>query len=309
MEQVRCNYCGSDSYRERFELPDYMLGTPGRTTLVECRNCGLVYQNPRMTQSELEAHYPPAYDSFQPPAPDASTSLASRLRRYGQRKRVRIATAQEKSAGRLLDIGCASGAFLASLPSGWEGHGVETNRQAAETGRRAGLTIFHGSLEQAEFPEAYFDVVTLWDALEHLPDPAGSLREIHRILKPKGTVIVRVPNLSSWEASFFGRYWAGLDAPRHLYVFEIATLRKMLVKTGFSPGEMAPGIGLYPAFLLSVRFWLRGDPSRKRGLGWLLSILENPVTRALASPWFFWLGHTRLAGWVVLKAKKAHKDG
>jgi SAM-dependent methyltransferase len=185
---------------------------------------------------------------------------------------------------------------------------VETNQGAVEIGRRAGLNIFRGTLEAANYPDHHFDAVTLWDVLEHLPDPAGSLAEIHRVLQPDGVVIIRVPNHASWEARIFGRFWAGLDAPRHLFVFDIESLQKMLVKSGFSPGRRAGSVGLYPAFLLSIQFWMLGHPGRAARLQAVMKLLENPVTRLLAAPWFYGIGKTRWAAWVVLAASKHKAD-
>ncbi len=291
MEHVACNLCGSADARLLYELPDYLLGRPqARASLVRCIVCGLIYQSPRPSPEEMVAHYPPEYDSYHPETADGPGSwLLRRAVQYGLDKRARYVT-RRAGGGRLLDIGCSTGLFLNRMKThgSWELYGVEINRQAAETARQQyGLEVFVGTLEQAGYPDESFDAITLWDVFEHLHDPLRSLHEIHRILKPDGVLVLRVPNGASWDARLFGPHWAGLDAPRHLYVFTPETLRRMLAEAGFAVDELSCRIGSYPTFVLSVRFWLgaRGVSARKQRA--LLKALQHPVARLLSAPLFF----------------------
>ena len=290
METTTCNYCGSADAALLHTIPDLLLDRPEVITrLVRCRVCGLVYQNPRPTIAEMAAHYPPEYDSYDRD-PDArkASPLMQRVVRYGTEKRIRAVTARV-ATGRLLDVGCATGNFLLGMQrqGGWTLTGVEISPHAAEIARGHGLAVVTGTLESAQFPDAAFDAVTLWDVFEHLHDPAGTLAEIHRVLAPGGVLVLRVPNMDSWEAGLFGSHWAGLDAPRHTYVFNRGILRKLLSRAGFTRIEMKSNIGGYPTFVLSVRFWMtaRGTPPARRAR--IERLLLHPIARLLAAPFFF----------------------
>jgi SAM-dependent methyltransferase len=142
---------------------------------------------------------------------------------------------RRRAGGRVLDIGCGSGGYLAILAElGWKCSGVETGAKSRAYAQTVlGLDVREGPLEACGFPDASFDVVTLWHVIEHLPDPRATLREIRRVLKPDGLLLLRTPNVESWEASLFRGNWYGLDAPRHLYLFSPATLELLLRQCGF----------------------------------------------------------------------------
>jgi len=287
METTVCNLCGSPEAAVVYHLSDYLLEKPDvQATLVRCQNCGLVYQNPRPTLSEMGAHYPPEYDSYNPDGGEKASWLMRRLVQYGLDKRVRFVT-RAVEGGRLLDVGCATGLFLRAVPSDrFQVQGVEVSPHAAEIARRLGLDVFTGTLEQAAFPAASFDAVTLWDVLEHLHDPLASLQEITRILKPGGALIFRVPHGGSWDARLFGRYWAGLDTPRHLYVFDRQTLIALLAKAGLQIESESCAIGSYPTFVLSVRFWMAGRGWSAARRGKIARLLNGPLARLASAPFF-----------------------
>ena len=296
METVPCNLCGADAADPRFTLPDLLLEREDVVaTLVQCRQCGLVYQNPRPALAEMGAHYPPEYEPYATNAGGKQASwLLRRAIEYGIRKRCRFVTRHKKEGGRLLDVGCATGVFLRGMqrtPGNWELHGVEISEHAARIARRhSGLHVHLGTLEEAAFPDAYFDAVTMWDVLEHLHNPAASLREIERILKPDGVIVIRVPNAASWGARLFGPYWAGLDAPRHLYLFSPRTLSRLLQRTGFRVVHQTSGSGSYLTFLLSLRFWMVARRVRRSVRQGVLNALYHPVMRLLTVPLFYMEG-------------------
>jgi len=298
METTLCNLCGSEKSRLRYQLTDLLLDRPEvHSQLVECVECGLVYQNPRPTLAEMLAHYPPDYECYDTLPKINPSSWLRRAIRYGMDKRCRVVR-RARSHGSLLDVGCASGEFLHAMQQypGWTLRGVELNDYAAEIARRAyGLDVATGTLEDARFPDCSFDVVTLWDVLEHLHDPLASLKEIQRILKPGGALVARVPNADSWDARLFGPAWAGLEPPRHLYVFGQATLRRAFEKAGLRIKELNCAIGGYPTFVMSVGFWLktRQTPTQQRQR--ILRGLSHPIARLVTAP-FYWLYSLGLRG-------------
>lgn len=178
----------------------------------------------------MARHYPDfAHSGSRPPeaTPDA---FRWRLGQIERRKR----------GGRLLDVGCGDGRFLAgALQRGWDAHGVDTSPGAIRSARRElGGRAVLTTLLKASYPAEHFDVVSLFEVLEHLPDVLGHLREIRRILKPEGLVCLSVPNFASLERTVFRRWWAGLDAPRHLQQFTPESLRFFLETSGFAVLEL-----------------------------------------------------------------------
>ncbi|MBE0410916.1 MAG: class I SAM-dependent methyltransferase [Anaerolineales bacterium] len=312
MQTLMCNLCHSNDFELLYKLPDLLLQREQViSTFVRCKQCGLVLQNPRPNIEEMSFHYPPEYDSYTTALNNNQTPwLLQKAYRYGIEKRGRIVRNHKKS-GRLLDIGCATGVFLAGMKvhPEWELIGVEINKQAAEIAREQNqLNVVHGTLEDAGFPSEFFDAVTMWDVLEHLHDPSSSLKEIHRILKPDGVLVFRVPNLNSWDAKLFGAAWAGLDAPRHLYVFDPQTLSSLLAKNNFEIHKMGCNIGSYPTFLLSLRFWLlaKGIPESIRMT--VLKILHHPIMRVISSPLFFVYGLGLRGPLITVVATKREVD-
>lgn len=138
--------------------------------------------------------------------------------------------------GRLLDIGCNIGMFLiASRSAGFDVCGVELNRDCAEYARASfGLDVRSVRLEDAGFPPASFDVVTMYDVLEHVPDLRGMLASIRGILKPGGLLVVQSPNLDSVMADMTKSAWSWLSPPDHLYHFTPDSLSALLDHAGYA---------------------------------------------------------------------------
>jgi ubiquinone/menaquinone biosynthesis C-methylase UbiE len=140
--------------------------------------------------------------------------------------------------GRLLDVGCGNGEWMAwirnNLP-GWEVEGSEVNvHAAAQAQAQPGSMVHLGQLEELGLPDSHYDMVSFWHSLEHLPSPATAVREAHRVLRPGGWLGIEVPNIDSWEARAFGSDWYHLAVPFHLYHFSPRTLARLLTQAGFS---------------------------------------------------------------------------
>ena len=142
--------------------------------------------------------------------------------------------------GRILDVGCGSGAFLLALAeAGWECHGVEPDAGAVRAAYEAGLYgVRAGDLTDAGFDAGSFDVVRFWHSLEHVPSPTAQLREARRVLRPGGTLVVGVPNFGSALARRAKARWFYLDVPRHLWHFEPRTLRRVVEGSGFEVSRL-----------------------------------------------------------------------
>lgn len=289
METVLCNYCNSSSSELLYRITDFYLNKKDISyLLVKCSNCGLIYQNPRPTQEEIGKAYPSTYEAFK--SDQKQSWLETKAYQYGLEKRCKAITSIKRNPGRLLDIGCSTGLFLDAMQSkhGWESYGVEINEYPARIAReKYHLNIFQGNLEQASYPPAFFDAVTLWDVLEHLPDPTSTLQEVKRIIKPEGVLVVRVPNYDSCDAIIFGPAWAGLDVPRHFYVFSRNCLVKLLEKNGFTAPKLNCKIGGFPMFVLSLRFWMNKKSINSSSKRIINRLINNLITQSISAPFFF----------------------
>lgn len=309
MEVTACPLCEATAARVRYTLPDSLLGLPGSFTLVECSACGLLYQNPRPGLDAIGFFYPPEYDPFVPPPWSNPNRVQQLSHLYGLKKRWRLVERHApRRAGRrdVLDVGCATGVFLAAGSDGWRKVGIELTAEASEVARsQFGLTVHQGTLEQAPLGEQQFDVITMWDVLEHLHEPRASLQRVRELLRPGGIYVARVPSLSAWDARLCGRYWAGLDQPRHMFIPDEERLTRMLERSGFRVRELVCLGGTYGVLMLSWRFWLRRHLRDERQLRLAQRLLDNLPVRAALLPLLWVVDRVLRRGSVVTVVAEA----
>jgi 2-polyprenyl-3-methyl-5-hydroxy-6-metoxy-1,4-benzoquinol methylase len=192
---------------------------------VTCRNCHLVYMNPLEKISKTNEYYRKARNAHAPTVRDSCLRTAQS----------QLHLIQEHARGTdLLDIGCAQGFFLFSASkAGYTAKGVEVSQDAVAYARNEfGLDVEDKPFEELRFAEAHFDVVTLWQVLEHVPYPLMMLKEVNRILKPGGLVVVSTPNIGGIPAKILRRKW--WDIKRlHINQFATKTLTHVLRNAGF----------------------------------------------------------------------------
>jgi SAM-dependent methyltransferase len=289
METVPCNLCGAEEADLLFRGRDLLHHIEGSFDLVKCRQCGLIYINPRPTMEEMARYYPPDYLPYR--AREAGLSAFAHFdERYGSDRRCRAVLARLSTRrGRVLDVGCSTGGFLEGMRrrGNWDTFGVEINAEVAEYARSAaGLNVFAGTLQQAGYPDAFFDVVTLWNVLEHLHEPYQTLLEAARILGPGGLLAASIPNPDCIEARLFGPYWAGWDAPRHLYTFTRETITRMLNQADLEVREFASFTGRYQVTILSLGGWLDDRFAGHAWRGALKRLISSVPVRLLTLPYY-----------------------
>ncbi len=291
MEHVSCDLCGSTRREVLYVLRDLSFDLPGEFPVVRCQQCGLIYVSPRPSPEEIGRYYPSTYTPYKRAIEDESGRLLRWLRRHKLVARLRqVQEITGLQRGRLLDVGCATGLFVHEASRhGWQAEGVEIQAEAvAYARRRLGLLVHHGTLETLSLPGAAFDAITFWDVIEHTFSPLTTLREVHRLLRPGGWVILLIPNWRSWDAALFGPYWNGFDVPRHLFVFTHSVMQRLLEQAGFAAiGHRCYFSGFF-TFRPSLLRWLRGRHPQARWRPWLERLLNIPGIRFPVEP-FFWL--------------------
>ena len=161
--------------------------------------------------------------------------------------------------GTLLDIGAATGAFVATAKKrGWVASGLEISEYAAAAGRAKGLDIKTGTVDSAEFSQQTFDIITLWDVFEHFPDPRAALVKIYSWLKPNGLLVLNLPDAGSVYARTMGKHWQLIIPPEHLHLFNVHNLAKLLQEYGFTVlATDKIGKKFKPAYILQILYTMR----------------------------------------------------
>jgi SAM-dependent methyltransferase len=288
LEQVACDLCGADDSEELFIGRDEWYGGVGTFPTVRCRQCGLIYINPRPDPQTIGQYYPTDYAPYFLAVEDEPSWWQRFNRRLALRKRLRLVQRQLPRPGHVLDVGCATGSFLVALRSaGWQVQGIEFNPQAADYARRRhGLEVVTGTLADGHFPDSQYDLVIFWDVLEHVHHPRQTLSEAARITKPGGWLLLVLPNPDSLEARWFGQYWAGWDTPRHLYVYSRDVLRRLLSETGWQMGATSCITGRIWLFNLSLEHWLQNRVENGRVRRLIMSIMRSLPIRIISLPFF-----------------------
>ena len=281
---------------------------PGLYTGARCRECGFLYQKPRVDDAHLAECYPDHYPRHQEPSPripfkgspgrvkaarwalasglgyvalrDASVGFWTRLRARRVLRKIRWDCPPWRGQGRYLDVGCGSGGALGVARAlGWEVTGVEVDEAAAEKATRFTAEIHVGDMLSAPFAARRFDVVTAFHVLEHVPDPVAVLRRMLRWLTPDGLLIVEVPNAGGLGAAMFGEAGPASSSAAPIPLFA----RDAQPRGGLAGGRVAwCWHGAKPATTCGA------SPSRFATRDGRVSRASPNGARPMASSSFFW---------------------
>ncbi len=269
LELIDCTHCGSSNYKTLLIEKDYKTGIGGSFRVVQCTDCDLVYTNPRPTPESIGVFYPDDYQCYVSRDkenswqanwkrdleravlqnyygyPSDKITLATKLKAWWGNKRIRrnrqrMGWIPYRSPGRLLDFGCGAGAFLLQMKEyGWKVEGLDFSELVAnQVTKETGIPVHIGTLPHPSVKPESFDVVSMWNSLEHVYSPRETIRSAGEALRKGGLLVVGVPNKASRGFETFKSKWYAFDVPRHLTHFTPDTLENTLEAEGFKMVSM-----------------------------------------------------------------------
>lgn len=291
-QNAACNLCGGHERRQLFRKFGY--------DLVACRDCGLVFVGNPPGEAEIAAFYSGEEDYHSELLNPAHPSFA-RVQGIARQHMRFLRKSVARSAGlKLLDIGCSSGLFLnEAREAGFDGHGAELGAATSGFARdHFGLNVHTGDWRDAGHADASFDVITLFDVIEHLPDPLAELVAIRRLLKPGGLLLQSTPDIDGLfpRASYLLAnkldYWPHPEPPHHLYQFSRRTLSALTEKAGYTTARAdQTHIGLDYSF---------GTPASWRVSPKMLAYAVMFAGTAVVGPWI------GMGDWLYLASRKTN---
>ena len=255
-----CPVCRNAGFSPFLDAKDYFL-TGEDFSIVVCDHCGFKFTNPRPAKDEISRYYESEeYISHDTNKKSLTNTIYKLARSYSLRRKYGLVKLWSKGVN-ILDIGCGTGEFLKICnEKGMKVTGIEPNDKAAGFARSInGIDVFPEQyLENINSP--VFDVITMWHVLEHVHDLNQRMEKITQILKPSGTLIIAVPNSSSFDADHYKKFWAAYDLPRHLYHFSPESILSLAKNHHFSVREILPmKMDAYYISLLSEKY-SKGKP-------------------------------------------------
>jgi 2-polyprenyl-3-methyl-5-hydroxy-6-metoxy-1,4-benzoquinol methylase len=266
-----CNNCGGNSGVVIVQGNDLLEDLPGTFQFIRCDACGVLRQEPRLDWVDLNNYYQPGYVCHSPQFSATKKTLKEHTRALGPKKRVNIVN-KYKQNGKWLDVGCGSGLILQAAKESrqWSLFGVEPVKEMAEyTSAHLNVPVFAGTFEEYQGKESDYDIVSMWDVIEHLSKPFDAIKEVSKLLKTGGVFVFSTPNLNSIDRKIFKETWLGYDLPRHLYLFPDSLLRQVLKSQGLEVLDRFCFTGSHGSLYLNLAYWNKHHQSRI--LEWLLT--------------------------------------
>lgn len=215
----------TDKQEIYLSVKDYLVSGE-RFSLLKNNSMELLETYPQPSAEEISKYYESdGYISHTDSNKGWINSIYQGVKRYSLRRKMDLIEQGFGGERTLLDIGAGTGDFLNEASRrGWEVTGIEISPDARDLAKEKGLALYNSMLT---LEGKKFDVVTLWHVLEHLHDLPASIHRISNFLKPGGMLVVAVPNYNSFDANYYGPYWAAYDVPRHLWHFSQNAMKKL----------------------------------------------------------------------------------
>lgn len=257
LETVNCPVCNSRDWVEVYFSKDYLF-TQDQFTVVCCTSCALLYTNPRVPEDKIENYYFNNYFSYQ--KKDSGGILKKIKQKINNNSRdfrqSLLKSLKSTSARNILEIGPGNGELLFFLKEqGFCVTGIELYKECVDKIKENNISCYLGDLDDAydKISAKKYDAIIYHHVFEHLYNPISSLEKVYNLLRENGRLYIALPNNRSLEAKIFGKYWKGLDLPRHIVHYDSKSIVKILDSMGFRVEKINAGI--FPSsFIESIGF-------------------------------------------------------
>ena len=242
LHQDKCPLCGKSHFTKTMTCVDH-YATGESFDLFRCNDCGFLFTQNVPVEAEIGRYYEsPDYISHTDTHKGLMNQIYHWVRKYMLGRKARLVKQRSGlKQGRLLDIGTGTGYFPHTMQEkGWKVSAIEKSPQARQFAKEHFKLDVNGPEKLAAYPGQSFDVVTLWHVMEHLEHLNDTWETLSHILKDSGTLIVAVPNPTSFDAKRYKQMWAAYDVPRHLWHFSPSTMQQFGMKHGFVLEERLP---------------------------------------------------------------------
>ena len=220
--------------------------------LVENKEFGFLETTPQPASDKLSDYYKSDdYISHTNSKRNVFEKVYHIVRRISVNQKLKLINSFGSTKKTLLDVGCGTGDFLQTAKNnGWEIFGIEPNQEARTIANKKTDNNVFNTEKLPEFKNEFFDVITLWHVLEHLPNLEDQIAVFKKLLKPQGTLIIAVPNYKSYDATYYKAFWAAYDVPRHLWHFDKNAMSKLFSKISMQVTKIKPMY--FDAFYVSL---------------------------------------------------------
>lgn len=232
LQQYPCPVCGSTTNRPVHTIRQFPI--------VQCVPCTMVFVNPRLKTEFVYNIYKDHYFNRPSDGYDNYTLTAHLRIKTFEKWYVQIKKFCASAKGQALDIGCAAGYFLDILKKDhWQTEGIELDTTMHADLLNRSYQAFNQPIETFT-PTHSYDLITLFDVIEHLPNLQADIKKLHDMLNPGGMVALVTPNVTSTQRKLFGKRWFQFKPLEHIYYFSPATMRLLAEKNGFSVTTIQP---------------------------------------------------------------------
>lgn len=229
------------------QVKDFSVSTEN-FSLIKNEELDLLYTYPQPDVNKLWKYYESDdYISHTSNKRTVFEKLYHIVREFAIRSKIDLINSSQNK-GTLLDIGTGTGDFLLSAKEdGWQVIGVEPNTDARQLAIAKNLNV---QVNSYDVPDNSVDLVSMWHVLEHVPNYDLQIKELSRILKPSGTIIIAVPNYKSFDAQYYKQFWAAYDVPRHFWHFSQKSISNIFSAHNFEVKKVRPMI--FDSFYVSM---------------------------------------------------------
>jgi len=275
IELSSCPICNGRDFSKIFNCKDHSTSKEN-FTIVCCNNCDFTFTNPRPKEDDLGKYYiSEKYISHTNTSKGLFEILYQIVRKYAIWKKLKLLESIAKSKNHL-DIGCGTGEFLnACKGAGFRTKGIEPSKLAREQGVNNYNLDVIGNTDLSQFDDDSLHTISMWHVLEHVPNLNETIEHFSRILEERGSVIIAVPNLKSWDAQYYKQFWAAWDVPIHLWHFSKDSIEALFGKYHFKLSQTKPM--LFDSFYVSILSEEYKSGNKNLVKGFIIGLISNII--------------------------------